>query len=71
MRWGTAPVRIDASGLCRTDIHAARDERPARPSPPFIPGHGGVIEALGPGNAYGVAVGARVALPWQFAITAT
>jgi NADPH:quinone reductase-like Zn-dependent oxidoreductase len=44
-------VRIDASGLCRTDIHAARGEWPVRPSPPFIPGHEGVIEALGPANA--------------------
>ena len=45
-------VRIEASGLCHTDIHAARGEWPVKPSPPFIPGHEGVgvIEALGTGK---------------------
>ena len=59
-------VRIEASGLCHTDIHAARGEWPVKPSPPFIPGHEGVgiIEQLGAGNAHGLSVGERVALPW-------
>jgi alcohol dehydrogenase, propanol-preferring len=59
-------VRIEASGLCHTDIHAARGEWPVRPSLPFIPGHEGVgiVERLGSGNAHGVAVGDRVAIPW-------
>ena len=35
-------VRIEASGLCHTDIHAARGEWPVKPSLPFIPGHEGV-----------------------------
>jgi len=61
-----ALVRIEASGLCHTDIHAARGEWPIKPSPPFIPGHEGVgvIERLGGGNAHGLSVGDRVALPW-------
>lgn len=59
-------VRIEACGLCHTDIHAARGEWPVKPSPPFIPGHEGVgiIERVGPGNAHGLSVGNRVALPW-------
>ena len=59
-------VRIEACGLCHTDIHAARGEWPVKPTPPFIPGHEGVgiVESLGPGNSHGVAVGDRVALPW-------
>ena len=59
-------VRIEASGLCHTDIHAARGEWPVKPTPPFIPGHEGVgvIEALGTGNMFGLTEGARVALPW-------
>jgi alcohol dehydrogenase, propanol-preferring len=59
-------VRIEACGLCHTDIHAARGEWPIKPSPPFIPGHEGVgiIERVGPGNAHGLSVGDRVALPW-------
>lgn len=59
-------VRIEACGLCHTDIHAARGEWPIKPSPPFVPGHEGVgiVERLGPGNAHGLSVGTRVALPW-------
>jgi propanol-preferring alcohol dehydrogenase len=59
-------VRIEASGLCHTDIHAARGEWPVKPSPPFIPGHEGVgiVERVGPGNAHGLQEGMRVALPW-------
>ncbi len=59
-------VRIQACGLCHTDIHAAHGEWPVKPSPPFIPGHEGVgtIEQVGPGNPHGLEVGMRVALPW-------
>lgn len=62
---GQVLVRIEASGLCHTDIHAARGEWPVKPSPPFIPGHEGVglVEALGPGVST-VSVGDRVAVPW-------
>src|SRR3954462_404333 len=58
-------VRIEASGLCHTDIHAARGEWPVKPTPPFIPGHEGVgiVEAVGPGVTERV-VGQRVAVPW-------
>src|SRR5215218_7657369 len=59
-------VRIEASGLCHTDIHAARGEWPVKPALPFIPGHEGVgvIERVGPGNPHGLEAGVRVALPW-------
>jgi propanol-preferring alcohol dehydrogenase len=59
-------VRIEACGLCHTDIHAARGEWPVKPGLPFIPGHEGVgvIERLGSGNAHGLKDGMRVALPW-------
>ena len=59
-------VRLEASGLCHTDIHAARGEWPVKPTPPFIPGHEGVgvIERLGSGNAHGLQEGMRIALPW-------
>lgn len=58
-------VRIEASGLCHTDIHAWRGDWPVKPSPPFIPGHEGVgiVEAIG-ADVGRVAVGQRVALPW-------
>src|SRR6478609_6901059 len=44
-------IRLEACGLCHTDIHAARGEWPIRPTLPFVPGHEGVgiIERLGAG----------------------
>src|SRR5260370_33381631 len=44
-------VKIEASGLCHTDIHAAHGDWPVKPNPPFIPGHEGIgyIETLGEG----------------------
>lgn len=62
---GEVLVRIESSGLCHTDIHAAHGDWPVKPSPPFVPGHEGVgtVEAVGPGVT-NRAVGDRVALPW-------
>lgn len=62
---GQLLVRIEASGLCHTDIHAARGDWPVKPQPPFIPGHEGVgvVTAVGPG-VDPVLVGKRVAIPW-------
>ncbi|MFF5289486.1 alcohol dehydrogenase AdhP [Paractinoplanes globisporus] len=62
---GQIRVRIEASGLCHTDIHAARGDWPVKPTPPFIPGHEGVgiVEKLGAGVTEH-SVGDRVAIPW-------
>ena len=62
---GQVRVKVEASGLCHTDIHAAHGDWPVKPSPPFIPGHEGVgtVTELGPGVTE-VAVGDRVAMPW-------
>lgn len=58
-------VRLEASGLCHTDIHAAKGEWPVKPTPPFIPGHEGVGIVEQVGEDVGVVdVGARVAIPW-------
>src|SRR2546421_6323666 len=58
-------VRIEASGLCHTDIHAAHGDWPVQPKLPFTPGHEGVgiVTELGPGVTE-VATGDRVAIPW-------
>lgn len=58
-------VRMEASGLCHTDIHAARGDWPVKPDPPFVPGHEGigVVEAIGAQVSH-FAVGDRVAIPW-------
>src|SRR5581483_2860002 len=62
---GQVLVRMEASGLCHTDIHAAHGDWPVRPRPPFVPGHEGIgrIEKFGPGVT-GRAVGERVAIAW-------
>jgi alcohol dehydrogenase, propanol-preferring len=62
---GQILVKVEASGLCHTDIHAAHGDWPVKPSPPFIPGHEGVglVVALGP-EVTEVALGDRVAMPW-------
>jgi propanol-preferring alcohol dehydrogenase len=39
---GEILVKIEASGVCHTDLHAADGDWPVKPSPPFIPGHEGV-----------------------------
>jgi alcohol dehydrogenase, propanol-preferring len=62
---GQVVVRMEASGLCHTDIHAAHGDWPIRPNPPFVPGHEGVgvVEELGEGVTH-LRVGERVAVPW-------
>jgi propanol-preferring alcohol dehydrogenase len=62
---GQIRVKIEATGLCHTDIHAAHGDWPVKPSPPFVPGHEGVgiVVELGPGVSE-VALGDRVAMPW-------
>jgi alcohol dehydrogenase, propanol-preferring len=62
---GQVRVRVEATGLCHTDIHAAHGDWPVKPSPPFVPGHEGVgiVVETGAGVTE-VAVGERVAMPW-------
>ena len=58
-------VRLVASGVCHTDVHAAEGDWPVKPTLPFIPGHEAVgdVVAVGPG-VVGVALGDRVGVPW-------
>ena len=62
---GEIVVRVEASGLCHTDIHAAHGDWPVKPTPPFTPGHEGVgiVEQVGSGVTE-VVLGDRVAIPW-------
>jgi propanol-preferring alcohol dehydrogenase len=62
---GEIVVKIEASGLCHTDIHAAHGDWPLKPPLPLIPGHEGVgyVESVGPGVRR-VKEGDRVAVPW-------
>lgn len=62
---GEVLVRLEACGLCHTDIHAAHGDWPVKPTVPFIPGHEGVgiVEKLGLGVTDRF-LGERVAIPW-------
>ena len=62
---GQVVIRMEASGLCHTDIHAAGGDWPVKPTVPFVPGHEGVgiVTAVGDGVT-SPAVGTRVAVPW-------
>lgn len=62
---GQVLVRMEVSGLCHTDIHAAHGDWPVKPSPPFVPGHEGIgrVEALGDGVT-SRQLGERVAIAW-------
>jgi propanol-preferring alcohol dehydrogenase len=62
---GQVLVKIESSGLCHTDIHAARGEWPVKPKDQLIPGHEGVGHVVGLGDGVDLlAVGDRGALPW-------
>ena len=58
-------VRMEACGLCHTDIHAINGDWPVKPTAPFVPGHEGVgiVEKLG-ANVTSHKVGDRVAIAW-------
>jgi alcohol dehydrogenase, propanol-preferring len=62
---GQIRVKVEACGLCHTDIHAAHGDWPVKPTPPFVPGHEGIgiVSELGSGVTE-VALGDRVAMPW-------
>ncbi|MEQ8968646.1 MAG: alcohol dehydrogenase AdhP [Azospirillaceae bacterium] len=62
---GKILVRIEASGVCHTDLHAAEGDWPVRPALPFIPGHEGIgsVSAVGAGVT-GIREGDRVGVPW-------
>jgi alcohol dehydrogenase, propanol-preferring len=62
---GQILVKIEACGVCHTDLHAINGDWPAKPKPPFIPGHEGVgyVAALGDG-VKDVREGDRVGIPW-------
>lgn len=61
---GALRVRVEACGVCRTDLHVVEGDLPAH-RPRVIPGHEvvGRVEALGEGVA-APAVGTRVGVAW-------
>jgi len=64
---GQILIRVAATGVCHTDLHAADGDWPFKPTPPFIPGHEGVghVVAVGAGVRH-VKEGDRVGVPWLY-----
>ncbi|MDR6536781.1 alcohol dehydrogenase AdhP [Variovorax soli] len=62
---GQILVKVAASGVCHTDLHAAQGDWPVKPALPFIPGHEGVghVAAVGRDVKH-VREGDRVGVPW-------
>src|SRR5881628_2016543 len=62
---GEIQVRIEAAGVCHSDLHYMTGDLAARL--PIVVGHegSGIVEALGPATSGRLAVGQRVALTWR------
>ena len=68
-------IKIEACGVCHTDVHATDGDWPGRPELPFTPGHEGIgrVVSLGKGikpilgtGIKQVQEGDRVGVPWLF-----
>jgi propanol-preferring alcohol dehydrogenase len=64
---GQILVKVEACGVCHTDVHAIDGDWPVKPRLPFIPGHEAVghVAAVGAGEKY-VKEGDRVGVPWLY-----
>jgi len=60
-------VKIIASGVCHTDLHAIDGDWPVKPKMPLIPGHegAGYVVAVGP-DVFNVKEGDAVGVPWLY-----
>ncbi|MFT9298459.1 MAG: alcohol dehydrogenase AdhP [Gluconobacter sp.] len=60
-------VKVDTCGVCHTDLHAAEGDWPAKPNPPFIPGHEGIGHIVAVGSQVSHAkIGDVVGVPWLY-----
>jgi len=64
---GEVLVKIEACGVCHTDLHAAHGDWPVKPKLPLIPGHEGVGIVVEVANdVSSIKVGDRVGIPWLY-----
>ena len=64
---GKVLVKMIATGVCHTDLHAMHGDWPIKPTVPFIPGHEGVgtVVEIGEGIDH-LQVGDTVGVPWLY-----
>lgn len=64
---GEVLVKIEACGVCHTDLHAVDGDWPVKPKGNLIPGHEGVghVVALGKG-VHHLKIGDVVGIPWLY-----
>ncbi|MCF2571191.1 alcohol dehydrogenase AdhP [Brevibacterium sp. UCMA 11754] len=69
---GQALIKLIASGVCHTDLHAAHGDWPVKPKVPLIPGHEGVgtVEKVGP-DVTDVKVGQMIGNAWLWSACGT
>nr|WP_295922808.1 alcohol dehydrogenase AdhP [uncultured Dyadobacter sp.] len=60
-------VKVVASGVCHTDLHATDGDWPVKPKLPLVPGHEGIgyVAAVGP-EVTGIREGDVVGVPWLY-----
>lgn len=64
---GKVLVKVIATGVCHTDLHAMHGDWPIKPTVPFIPGHEGVGEVVEVGEGIThLKVGDKVGIPWLY-----
>lgn len=63
--FGQALVKVETSGVCHTDLHAAHGDWPVKPKQPLIPGHEGYGEVVEVGaGVTELKVGQKVGNAW-------
>ncbi|WP_231447357.1 alcohol dehydrogenase AdhP [Brevibacterium zhoupengii] len=69
---GQVLVKLVASGVCHTDLHAAHGDWPVKPKVPLIPGHEGVgtVEKVGP-DVTDIKVGQMIGNAWLWSACGT
>ena len=72
---GQVLIKVEACGVCHTDVHAVDGDWPGRPKLPFTPGHEGIgrVVAIGKGvkpiigeGVKQIQEGDMVGVPWLF-----
>lgn len=64
---GEILVKVKASGVCHTDLHAVEGDWPVKPNLPLIPGHEGIGEVVALGaDVENIQVGDIVGMPWLY-----